>query len=100
MNMCYNCERGVFSLLVNRAKAEEGMETRMVKEEKWADRKKPLSIINLLLSPHFPGAWLEPFLFLWPHVSASQNHCRIVENPSAEDGGIPYFNIFSQASAL
>lgn len=34
MNMCYNCERGVFSLLVNRAKAEEGMETRMVKEEK------------------------------------------------------------------
>lgn len=49
-------------------------------------------------SPHFPGAWLEPFLFLWPHVSPSQNHCRNVENPS--DGGIPYSNIFSQASAL
>ena len=48
---------------------------RMVKEEKRADRKKPLRTINPLLSPHFPGVRPEPFLSLRPRVFASRNDC-------------------------
>lgn len=66
----------IFSLLFHRAKAEEGTEMRTVKEEKWADRKKPLSTTNLLLSPHLPGLQPEPFLSLRPLVFASRNQCR------------------------
>ena len=65
----------MFSLLFHGAKAEEGTEMRMVKEEKRAGRKKPLRTINPLLSPRFPGARPEPFLSLRPRVFASRNDC-------------------------
>lgn len=67
--------KGVFSLLLHEARAEEGTEMGMVKEEESAAGEKPLSTANLLLSPcsQFVAGAFSPSVAT---AFSSQQHCR------------------------